>query len=423
MFADRAVEQALISPTRPLLVIGAGAAGVSAAIRAAFLRVPTTLVEASHQAFSRQKLCATRWVDPTQYDWPVDHWGMGFYPWTPPPMPLPWNAQLSSAIATVWERELRRALARYSHLTFLPNTSVVSIALVPGGNTLSVSLSPHSGPSVYGAAVFCVGFGVERVSLGTYSSFAFWDSDPLEQRDMGLKTGKRPYRVFIGGGGDGALQDFLRITTGLRSAGELLKKFPPPVAELIASTIHSAEDQAQRAAIWALKWHGHAIFKRLHEVYRSQVQRLITNPATAPAIYNVLHGVLSHSQNLEVVLAYPCDHFSSCYGLNRLLTLLILEHARLTGLPISEGAGSSVFSVQGMHTPPCANRANDCHGEEHEVRLQPQPFCADDPTGSPDSPQVFDAVVLRLGVNPPPPFTGTYPLLITRQILPYHASQ
>jgi cation diffusion facilitator CzcD-associated flavoprotein CzcO len=131
MFADRAIEQRIISRDRDLLVTGAGAGGVTAAIRAAQLGVKTTLVEASPQAFGRQKNCTTRWVDPTQYDWPADHWDRAKYPWTPPAVPLPWSAQLSAPIAAVWERELRRALQRYKNLQFLPQSTVVSIAYRP----------------------------------------------------------------------------------------------------------------------------------------------------------------------------------------------------------------------------------------------------------------------------------------------------
>jgi hypothetical protein len=164
MFVDRAVEQALISANRPLLVMGAGAAGVTAAMRAAALRIPTTLAEASPQAFGRQKICATRWVDPTQYDWPADHWGYGFYPWMPPAMPLPWAAQLSSTIAAIWEREFQRALVRYSHLKFLPQTTVSSITVSPVTKDLSVVMSAQPGAATYGAAVSCIGFGIERAS-------------------------------------------------------------------------------------------------------------------------------------------------------------------------------------------------------------------------------------------------------------------
>ncbi len=75
MLVDRAVEAGLINQTsRPLLVIGAGAGGATAAIRAAQLGITTTLIEIAPTPFLRQAGCRSRRVDPTQYDWPVDHW-------------------------------------------------------------------------------------------------------------------------------------------------------------------------------------------------------------------------------------------------------------------------------------------------------------------------------------------------------------
>src|SRR5437879_3176765 len=74
LIADRAREERLIGPTRPLLVIGAGAGGATAALVASMSGVPTLLVDSAPRPFSVQASCSTRYVDPTQYDWPVDTW-------------------------------------------------------------------------------------------------------------------------------------------------------------------------------------------------------------------------------------------------------------------------------------------------------------------------------------------------------------
>jgi hypothetical protein len=54
---------------RKLLVCGAGAAGVTAALHALALGVETVLVEKSAAPFLRQRHCRSRWLDPAQYDW------------------------------------------------------------------------------------------------------------------------------------------------------------------------------------------------------------------------------------------------------------------------------------------------------------------------------------------------------------------
>jgi hypothetical protein len=81
MIVDRLQQVQEIGPQRQLLVIGAGAAGATAAIEAARRGVPTFLVERADNAFLRQVNTSTRVLDPTQYDWPVDHYNIGHFPW------------------------------------------------------------------------------------------------------------------------------------------------------------------------------------------------------------------------------------------------------------------------------------------------------------------------------------------------------
>src|SRR5438093_1204947 len=70
----RLIEAGEIGRSRPLVVVGAGAGGATAAIEAATQGVSTVLVESASQAFLRQAHAATRVIDPTQFDWPVDHY-------------------------------------------------------------------------------------------------------------------------------------------------------------------------------------------------------------------------------------------------------------------------------------------------------------------------------------------------------------
>src|ERR1039457_695001 len=90
LFVDRAYENGEISSARDrgLLVIGGGACGIPAAIRAAQYKVSATVVERSPRLFDLQAGCRTRWLDPAQYDWPLDHWTAGYFPWAGGTMPL-----------------------------------------------------------------------------------------------------------------------------------------------------------------------------------------------------------------------------------------------------------------------------------------------------------------------------------------------
>ena len=224
---DRAIEQGLIGPSRPLLVIGAGAAGATAAIRSAAQGVSTILVEAASGPFLRQAGCRTRWVDPVQYDWPVDHWQRRLYPWTPPAMPLPWSAGPANQIALAWALALNRARRQYPRLQVMYRTILVGRPVLAPSGLLQVRLSslralPLFAPLV-GAVLSCVGSGTEKSTHGNYAGFDFWTTDPFQR--LGATD-----HVLISGGGDGALQDYLRVVTGRKSAEEIYAQLGMPLA-------------------------------------------------------------------------------------------------------------------------------------------------------------------------------------------------
>ena len=95
--------------------------------------------------------------------------------------------------------------------------------VAPRGNGLRVFHGPTGATSAHddvGALVSSIGFGSEDTKVGTFLGWRFWENDPLERPQAGVTAG--PPVCVISGGGDGALQDFLRFTTGRRSAREIL---------------------------------------------------------------------------------------------------------------------------------------------------------------------------------------------------------
>ncbi len=424
MFADRAIEQHLISPARPLLVVGAGAGGVTAAIQAAQQNIPTTIIEASSQAFGRQRNCRSRWIDPTQYDWPVSHWRRSIYPWTPPPMPLPWGAQLSNVIGALWRHQLALAQRAPSPLKVEYATIIKAKNFRPSIGDLEVILSTKSSPAYYGAALFAVGFGTEKTLLGEYQSYRFWETDDFEAPFLGLAAPTRSpkWSVLICGAGDGGLQDFLRIVTGHRSAADILKQIPTSAIESLVAELQSAEDQAQRAWKWCGTLHDHAVFQQLFGVYKKAADSLLSDPSFRTQIWSVLKRLTARASHLDVTLTYPCTHFSKCYGLNHFLVLVILAYAARNGLSIRALPNEVALSVEGL-THLCTKSPAKCHGEDHEVEFQTAACGQGLSNRSNGHKETYDVVVLRIGVLPPRPFAGTMPMFLARQLLPYHASQ
>ena len=135
---------------------------LTAALYSAFRGVKTTIIELRDHAFALQRKCLTRWIDPTQYDWPASHWIQGIFPWVPPAMPLPWRAFPSNLIAATWTQELRSAIKKYPGLLQVKfKTKVVSATMRQPQQDLEVRYEEETVPGTflpavgfYGAAIF-----------------------------------------------------------------------------------------------------------------------------------------------------------------------------------------------------------------------------------------------------------------------------
>ena len=428
MFVDRAIEAGLIGLDRPLLIVGAGAGGVTAALCAAGREIKVTLIEIAGHPFNFQRKCLSRWINPTQYDWPAHHWDEGIFPWTHPPMPLPWRSWPSNLIAASWIQELRKGIREYADLLTVKFNTTVSPIVPPKQGLLEVnyqedlrSKGVRNFTEYFGAALYAKGPGSENTEIGTYKSFSFWETDDFEKSNLGLPMPIPPsrYKVLICGGGDGALQDFLRITTGQHSVTDIMFRIWRFMPRDLVLWLFSEEDQAHRASLWNTKPQNHPVLQRLHDVHRRFVQRLL-QPPSGPAIIAELQVLLQHSQTLDVTFIHPCTHFSSSYSLNRLLVHLIATYAQMEGLPISIRAQKNVIGVAGTnHT--CAKTPSYCHGQEHRVDCGDAPTCDSVQANNAGLLGHFHAVILRLGVTPPPPFSTMTKPLFTRHSIPYHA--
>lgn len=432
MAVDRAIDEGLLGLGRPLLAIGAGAGGATAAIRAAQRGIETWLVDAAPAAFMRQAACTSRFVDPTQYDWPLLHWREGTYPWEPPLMPLSWQRDYASQLAFHWQRTLATAQTLYAPRLRVEYQISVSVESQPLEGLLPVTLSaPALGETAigFGMVLSCVGFGTERVVMGDYASTRFWDSDFLGHQDLGLPRVALP-RVLVSGGGDGALQDCLRILTRgseIRSAGELYAavtaqlRFQEEI-EALERRLQCAEDQAQRALVWSARpEHDHPIHEQLHRIHAEVIASL--SDRLWSFICSALEGLIVSTQ-LE--LLYSCDHFTASYALNRFLVLLMARYLRENHGQELLRPGLVVAAVAPGGTAPrhrCTRSAADCYRHPHRVTVTGS-AC---PNGTPATRNALDhaehdIILLRHGVTPPTLVLAgsNEPAPRRRQLLPYH---
>jgi hypothetical protein len=428
MAVDRAIEEGLIGPQRPLLAIGAGAAGATAAIHSASRVVPVVLIDGAPAPFLRQAGCRTRWIDPVQYDWPVSHWLQGRYPWAPPAMPLPWASGPANQIALAWALAVQLSRRRHRHLRVLFSTRLLGRPL-RAAKMLRVTLGRRGRIVVgdFGMILSCVGAGTEQSTHGNYTGFDFWSTDPFQQLSPND-------RVLISGGGDGALQDYLRVVTKQPVAkaiySSLRQLLGPLIPREMEHLLQSAEDQASRVYVWGTGGlHDHGALAQLHKLHVGIVDKLLPGPGLTHPVQDLSNVLESMTAKMPatVTLMYPCSHFSRCYGLNRFIVLLLATYlsryrAQPTLLP-----ERSLHDVAGVNNHLCANSPAGCHRQEHEIIPALDPDCRL-PSAQPRQaagrlPGDYNVVIVRHGIKASPPlFAGNRQIAQPRQILPYHVA-
>jgi hypothetical protein len=439
------VERLLARPDLngdPLLVIGGGAAGVTAALTASRLGRDVTLLERRSSPFTTQARVTTRWLDPTEFDWPQAHWASGDMAWRGSVYPLPYRADWADQLATQWTLmwhavvgpapiALPHGAGTIEEYTGV-DARLLSINDTPTGVTLSPW--PAYGPSGrrYCAAVSCVGLSGEHTSVpstgpgGSLVGPAFWATDNLERIDLGLHPppAGRAIRALVSGGGDGAQQDFLRILTGgfgkrlFLALG--LDRLAPDLSEVLL-----AEDSARRAHAWSAPGAPPLQeYAAWHAAYEQLADRIWTTWSTTPGAIAGLRALFKPDIEVTWLVANAVPDYS--YGLNRLLAILAARlHATFTGRP-QPGRPSRSYKPTGRevclagfgikHVVPAGAPhvcGPACYGIEHEVLVE-----ARHPLAAPGVHSLgnYDVIVVRHGVDQRPLFASAP---VSEQLAPF----
>ncbi len=340
---------------------------------------------------------------------PATVWGVGA-------MPLPYHADHADRIVSLqWLPAFRAAPTLLSplfghYLRERPKQA---------GQGVSANVVDSQSGAVTrfqaGMALIATGAPQEDTVCGTFRGFRFWDSDPLGQHP--LVGGGVSVNALLSGGGDGALQDLLRIAfdpVKVNTPRALLSALSA-IPEALLLQIQTEEDQAQRCLLWnggeKSAIHDHPVLSRLHSVYGKLAKRV----AALPAVVSQVEALLRDPMPM-VTLIHPCDHFGRCYPLNHFVAQLLLEVLGKRGgiryLP--KHKVTSVKALSGSaHT--CGD-PNACHGKSHEVEVTAS-SCGKS-TGSSQLIGQFNVIALRHG---PEKRVGRPPavLPIRRQMVPY----
>ncbi len=426
-WVDAALDAGLLGHGKRLAVIGAGAAGATAAVRAASHGVETYLIELE-EPFDKQRKCLTRWLDPTLYDWPACHWRSATFPSPTITSPvLSWTASYANEVALQWLAALESSRLLYpDRLTLL--SPFECRTLMPVGDQVMLVLGQHGVPAsvvTADAVLHATGFRAERTSLETFQSIPFWHTDGLASL-ASVWPADKPLRVLLSGGGDGVLQDFLRIVTGFHSPTPTYKiiesLLPPSAREKLVVWLLTAEQQCQHAYILSASEsrHEHTALQQQRAVMAKLVDELTAEPSVWGPLSGALKSCSCLPSHASIHIGHWCSHWGKVYPLNHFLVELLL---RCLPDQCRVWPNVSLKAVLGQgHV--CDGDYWKCFGEPHEASFAAKACaCVSAPLGAPpiSLPKMFDVILIRHGADPqdfrdhsgariPPP----------RQALPYH---
>jgi hypothetical protein len=168
--------------------------------------------------------------------------------------------------------------------------------------------------------VWAVGFGRERTTIpdpagGTISGIPFWATDQLQDPQCGILASKPD--VLILGSGDGALQDFLRAATRLKSAREIYDQLQIP--EMVRHAAQDIEAEFHRGFVWCERDEDERrLYAARHSAYEDLVNQLWEDETFVRRSTGILRDDIA-----SVAVGYPSNFLTGFYGLNCFLALII----------------------------------------------------------------------------------------------------
>lgn len=350
-----------------LLIIGAGIAGIFAALAAADLDISTVVVvDVADQPFSLLRGVTQRHVGPFMYEWPSPFFNDQSYPahshtpWSiSSPSPLCWSSaqpcsaddfatkltqELDSRLNTGYKRdpEIYLSVPKAAIQSFV--RTFARIEAIAARNRLrnrgrgpravfdqtgcldyksrssgSIRISPQY-------VLLASGMGREDCelvktddsgSLYTGPNFTgqhFWDNDHLLNGPTANKT------IYIFGGGDGAMQDALRALTGYEHPLRFLQDLQQDphtqsIIDGLSAQLLALDRQGRQYATWTRG-------AEAYEALDAGCKKLAEQLASDPHIQREVVGALRQGAG-SVSLFVREGHFGKAYLLNRFLIYLI----------------------------------------------------------------------------------------------------
>ncbi|RKI05256.1 tetratricopeptide repeat protein [Corallococcus sp. AB038B] len=276
-------ERKRLKPGSRVVVVGAGAGGMTFAAGAALRGCRVDVLEQQNVLLPLLAENRTRWIHPHLYDWPAPG---SEEPSAQLPV-LNWTAgrvhEVVEQLRSAWDAvRTTKGVELAVHL----GAGDIHPTLLPEGGLKSVGWNDSTGytpPTPVDALVLAVGFGVERrePAIGRRS---YWENDELDQ-EIGFGR-QRKTRILISGTGDGGLMDLCRATLREFSQEKVLRELlTPSCPQSLKDELLEIEDELQdghvRADALSERYHALRVPKALDDWLRERLR---------PGIEAVLNG-------------------------------------------------------------------------------------------------------------------------------------
>lgn len=330
MLAERLLESNRVCHHDHVCIIGAGFAGVTAALYLAERGVKVHVLERSDEPFSLQ-LRSQRMIHPHEYDWPLPWFDDGKYDSRYISIPRPMAAQQLAIAAHGQLGALLKSSGSTLHLRYGVEAEV---PMADGPHHVGCIPSVPDLPEDGFKVVIRTNTMRERTSItstadlrdadlqGTkFHSLPYWDNDTILRRVQALGSAGR---MVISGAGDGALQDFIYYATDGLSPLEILRRVDPDrTLSAHESDILRWSMQRSRSYPWRS---GVAMGCRILSTYHQRMLKVVKDWMTGKIRQSLRELVQRDRPALEMLVR--CSHFTDAFPLNVFVALALADAAR-----------------------------------------------------------------------------------------------
>jgi hypothetical protein len=196
-------ESGQLSGVTKVAVIGAGIAGLTAAVAAASLGATVHIYERHSEILHNLRGCHTRYLHPTVYDWPHE---VSLKDKTELPF-FNWEADTADRVAAKLLMEWNAWADDNDRVKLHLSADVTFHQCVDGKRRITNGAAVIDDTD-FDIVILATGFGVET-TVPPQPLRSYWRDDSLHQPEIEIRNGRTRY--LVSGNGDGGLIDILRL--------------------------------------------------------------------------------------------------------------------------------------------------------------------------------------------------------------------